>query len=128
MMGACAARVLQEEMGLINGRQRDGLLLGQKFVSYFQIEAALLDYPGVIEAGAIADCENGQDPIVVLKIFLALDESAKADVNYPLLNQSVVDFIRQSFAVMGPIVVQVRDKLPMTRSGKILRNVLKEWS
>lgn len=125
-MGACSARVFQEEMGLIDGRQRDGVVLGQRFVSYFELESALLDYDGVAEAGVIADCVNAQDPFEgqTIKVFLALDEHAKAGFT----PEGVIEFIRHRFAILAPITVRIREKLPMTRSGKILRTVLREWS
>lgn len=126
-MGVCSIRVLQEEMGLIDGRQRDGLLLGQKFISYFQIESALLEYPGVAEAGVIADCVNEHDPGSgqILKVFLALDSNESVE---SLLPERVIEFIRQRFAIMGPVRITLKDKLPMTRSGKILRSILNEWN
>lgn len=129
-MGVCSLRVLQEEMGLIDGRQRDGISLGHQYISYFQIESALLEYPGVVEAGAVADCVDQKDPAAgqFLKIFLALDENGQENSDYLALSERVTEYLRQKFAFMGPILVRVRDKLPMTRSGKISRSVLKEWN
>lgn len=124
-MGACLARVFQEEMGIVDGRQRDGLVLGQRFISYFQVESALLDYPGVAEAGVVSECVNFHDPSggQRIKVFLALEDQAKSDFSL----DGVVEFMQQRFAILAPIVVGIRDKLPMTRSGKILRTVLQEW-
>ncbi len=125
-MGACSARVFQEEMGLINGRQRDGIVLGQRFISYFLVESALLEYPGVAEAGVTAECLTAQDPSAGqrIKVFLALEESAKPGFALEV----VIEYIRQRFAILTPITIGIRDKLPMTRSGKIMRTVLREWT
>ncbi|CAA7600289.1 AMP-binding enzyme C-terminal domain protein [Acididesulfobacillus acetoxydans] len=127
-MGVCSLRAVQEEMGLIDGRQRDGIVVDRQFVSYFLIESALLEYPGVVEAGAVSDCVDRQDPAAsqVLRIFLSLDDSVKVD--FETLQEGVKEYIRRKFDFKGPIVVREREKLPMTRSGKIMRTILKEWS
>lgn len=124
-MGTCYASVHNDEMGIFDGRQRDGIEINQKFISYFHIESALLDYPGVIEAGVVAACtENRQH---ILKVYLALEEPLASKEDIVVLCEKIQDFLCRHFNLDIPIVVQVHEKLPMTRSGKILRNVLREW-
>lgn len=129
-MGVCSLRTLQEDIGIIDGRQRDGLSLENRYIGYFQIESALSEFPGVVEAGVVADCIDQQNPSLgqLLKVFLSLDESAREGYDNVVLHEDVSEYIRQKFGFTGPISVQVQAKLPMTRSGKIMRSVLREWS
>ncbi|WP_206812410.1 AMP-binding enzyme [Paradesulfitobacterium ferrireducens] len=132
-MGTCMGAVLQDEMGQLDGRQRDGIMLEQ-YISYARIESALLEFPGVLEAGVISECRYRQQPL--LKVFLALDEDEVKLIRSRLDESRLSDFVREvqeylreqfNFGIALKIKVSVRDKLPMTRSGKILRNVLSEW-
>ncbi|MDA8229659.1 MAG: hypothetical protein M0T74_18560 [Desulfitobacterium hafniense] len=108
----------------LSGSQRDGFVSNDNFISYFQVEYALLEYPQVVEAGVIAVGENNQQS---LKVYIALDGKLEDEecVNYC---QEVKNYIRSRFRIGLPVKVQIREKLPMTRSGKILRTVLLEWN
>ena len=139
-MGTCVSAVLQDEMGVYDGHQRDGIML-DRFISYSRIESALLEYPSVLEAGVAAECRYRQQPL--LKVFLALEPDAGevggnsnldegtnfAGFNLTEFSRGVQDYLRQKFnlGLALAINVGIREKLPMTRSGKILRNVLSEW-
>lgn len=139
-MGTCVSAVLQDEMGVYDGHQRDGIML-DRFISYSRIESALLEYPSVLEAGVVAECRYRQQPL--LKVFLALEaDVVAAGVSSDLVeginfsefklaefSRGVQDYLRQKFnlGLALAINVGIREKLPMTRSGKILRNVLSEW-
>lgn len=123
-MGVSFASVLQDEMGLTDGSKRDGLMLGNGFVSYFQIEAALLEDPRILEAGVVS---VGAPKDQYMKIYVAIDMGlAKETVHF--LCREIQNFVLERFAVNIPVLVELRDKLPMTRSGKILRSVLHEWN
>lgn len=125
-MTTCVGAVLQDEMGQYDGRQRDGIML-DRFISYARIESALLEYPGVLEAGVVSECRYRQQPL--LKVFLALEGDVVVTGESSEFIRGVQDYLRQKFnlGLALAIKVSVRDKLPMTRSGKILRNVLSEW-
>lgn len=114
-----------QQMGMLDGSQREGFLIGQTFISYFQVESMLLEYPMVLEAGVIALSDLHQKQI--LHIFLALEENGMNEQERYDFCSQVTDFIRSQLALGCPLQIQIREKLPMTRSGKILRTVLKDW-
>ncbi len=120
-MRSCFSTSRQEEMGFLDGRLRDGIMLDRQFISYFHLESALLEYSGVKEAGVIALC-NPQDTI--LKVYLALDEPFVTEDETTFYCEKVYEFLRQRFNLTLPMVISVKDKLPMTRSGKISRSLL----
>ena len=123
-MGTCLATL--QQMGVLEGSRNDGFLVGDKFISYFQVESALLEYPKVTEAGVIALCEHPRQE--TLKVYLALEAGFNTAKELQDFCTGVADFLREHFSLKIPIHVQLRDKLPMTRSGKILRSVLLEWN
>jgi acyl-coenzyme A synthetase/AMP-(fatty) acid ligase len=121
-MGSYAAL---REMGAIEGREREGIVVNNRVISYFQLESVLHSYPKVLEAGVIVQCQNGENEI--LKVYLALEESFSDDTEREKYCQEVERFIRQKFSIGMQINVLIRNKLPMTRSGKILRSVLYDF-
>ena len=123
-MGSCSALSRQEEMGFLDGRLRDGIMLDRQFISYFHLESALLEYPGIKEAGVIALCAHAQD--TVLKVYLALDEPFDTEAATTSYCGEVHEFLSQRFNLTLPIVISIKEKLPMTRSGKIFRTLLLE--
>jgi acyl-coenzyme A synthetase/AMP-(fatty) acid ligase len=123
-MGICFASL--QQMGMWDGSKREGFLTGQNFISYFQVESVLLEYPKVLEAGVIAQCDSTQG--LNLRVYLALEEEFKSEEKLQQFSNEIIDFVRQHFSLICPIHVKVKDKLPMTRSGKILRTVLQEWN
>ncbi|AFV02851.1 MULTISPECIES: acyl-CoA synthetase [unclassified Dehalobacter] len=110
---------------ILNGRELDGLIVNDKFVSYYQVESALYNYPKVFEAGVIVNSQDGES--VILKVYLALEDSFSAKEEREQYCLKVEQYIRNSFSFKMPIRVLIREKLPMTRSGKILRSVLRDY-
>lgn len=123
-MGNCFASL--QQMGMWDGSQREGFVIGKSFISYFQVESVLLEYPRVLEAGVIAECDSSQSQ--TLRVYLALEDDVASEEELQRFNDKVADFVRQQFSLICPISVKVKEKLPMTRSGKILRTVLQEWN
>lgn len=123
-MGSCLAKARQEEMGILDGRLHDGIMLDHQFISYFRLESSLLEYPKVKEAGVIALCTDSQE--TVLKIYLSLDEPTMTEDGTRSYCLKVREFLQQRFNLTLPIIISFIDKLPMTRSGKISRTLLQE--
>jgi len=123
-MGSCLAIARQEEMGILDGRLRDGIMLDRQFISYFHLESSLLEYSKVKEAGVIALCTDSQE--TVMKVYLSLDEPFMTEDETRFYGVKVREFLHQRFNLTLPIVISVKDKLPMTRSGKISRTLLRD--
>lgn len=108
-----------------SGRDDDVINTGGHLVGPFEIESALLEHEAVAESAAIGK----PDPMnmEVVKAFVALRPGyAKSDD----LELEIMNFIRKKLSPLAmPQEIEFVDKLPKTRSGKIMRRLLKakEW-
>ena len=103
------------------GRADDVINTAGHLVGPFEVESALIEHPAVAEAGVIGK----PDPVAfeVVKAFVALHEG-----NEPTdqLRNEIMGFVRQKLAAaVAPREIQFVDSLPKTRSGKIMRRLLK---
>lgn len=104
---------------------RDGMVVNDRFISYFQVESVLYNYSKILEAGVIVkDHHTGHEELMV---YLALEESFASIEERERYCAMVEDYIRRKFSVQIPINIQIKDKLPMTKSGKLLRTVLHSY-
>ncbi|NMA70037.1 MAG: acetyl-CoA synthetase [Desulfitobacterium sp.] len=114
---------LAHERDMWDGILPDGFTSGQNPISYYQLESVLLEYPQILEAGVVArHDENYQCQI--LSVYLALQEQPTNEEAHQRFVEEVIDYVQSHFELRCPIDVKIKDKLPMTRSGKILRTVL----
>jgi acetyl-CoA synthetase len=107
------------------GRDDDVINTGGHLVGPFEIESALLEHPAVAESAAVAK----PDPVnmEVVKAFVVL--KAGHDVNDDL-ELEIMNFIRRRLSPLAmPQEIEFVPSLPKTRSGKIVRRVLRaqEW-
>ncbi len=107
------------------GRDDDVINTGGHLVSPFEVESALLEYPAVAESAVVAkpDAVNME----VVKAFVTLKPGYEASDELEL---DMMNFIRKKLSSLAmPQEIEYMDKLPKTRSGKIMRRVLhaKEW-
>ncbi|MBS4208709.1 acetate--CoA ligase [Bacillus sp. FJAT-50079] len=105
------------------GRVDDVIMTSGERVGPFEVESKLLEHPAVAEAGVIGK----PDPVrgEIIKAFIAL-----LDGNEPTeeLKEDIRIFVKKGLAAhAAPREIEFRDKLPKTRSGKIMRRVLKAW-
>ncbi|KUO61307.1 MAG: hypothetical protein APF84_11785 [Gracilibacter sp. BRH_c7a] len=115
-----------QKMDNLKGKEREsGIFVNDRFISYFQVESVLYSFSKVLEAGVIV--QSHKEDNEKLKIYLALEESFNSDEERESYCQEVEEFVGRKFSLKMPINVLVRDKLPMTRSGKILRSVLIDY-
>lgn len=105
------------------GRVDDVIMTAGERVGPFEVESKLLEHPDVVEAGVIGK----PDPIrgEIIKAFIALREGVEASDE---LAESIRNFVKTGLAAhSAPREIEFKDKLPKTRSGKIMRRVLKAW-
>jgi acetyl-CoA synthetase len=103
------------------GRDDDVINTGGHLVGPFEIESALLEHPAVAESAAVAT----PDPtnMEVVKAFVTL--KAGHDVNEDL-ELEIMNFIRKRLSPLAmPQQIEFVASLPKTRSGKIMRRVLR---
>jgi acetyl-CoA synthetase len=107
------------------GRDDDVINTAGHLVGPFEIESALLEHPAVAESAAVGK----PDPInmEVVKAFIALKPGfAKSED----LSMEIMNYIRKRLSPLAmPQEIEFVDSLPKTRSGKIMRRLLraKEW-
>ena len=103
------------------GRADDVIKTSGERVGPFEVESALMEYPGVIEAGVIGkpDPLRGQ----IIKAFVKLAPGKKGNET---LKTNLQKFIKKHLAGHAyPREIEFVDTLPKTRSGKIMRRLLK---
>jgi acetyl-CoA synthetase len=105
------------------GRVDDVINTSGERVGPFEVESKLVEHPAVAEAGVIGK----PDPLrgEIIKAFISLragyepSEELKADI---------AKFVKEGLSAhAAPREIEFKDKLPKTRSGKIMRRVLKAW-
>jgi acetyl-CoA synthetase len=105
------------------GRVDDVIMTSGERVGPFEVESKLLEHPAVAEAGVIGK----PDPVrgEIIKAFIALNEGQEPSEE---LKQDIQQFVKKGLAAhAAPREIEFKDKLPKTRSGKIMRRVLKAW-
>jgi acetyl-CoA synthetase len=103
------------------GRADDIINTSGHRVGPFEIESVLLEHPAVAEAGVIGK----PDPMIgeVIKAFVSLKPGTTADEQ---LRREILGFGRLKLgAALAPREIEFRGDLPKTKSGKILRRLLK---
>lgn len=105
------------------GRIDDVINTSGERVGPFEVESKLVEHPAVAEAGVIGK----PDPVrgEVIKAFISLREGYIASDE---LKQDIARFVKEGLSAhAAPREIEFKDKLPKTRSGKIMRRVLKAW-
>jgi acetyl-CoA synthetase len=107
------------------GRDDDIINTGGHLVSPFEVESALLEHPAVGESAVVAKPDEVNMEVVKALISLKPGFTPSQDLELEIMN-----FIRKKLSpVAMPQEIEFIDKLPKTRSGKIMRRLLhaKEW-
>jgi len=105
------------------GRVDDVIMTAGERVGPFEVESRLVEHPAVAEAGVIGK----PDPIrgEIIKAFIALRKGYEPSDE---LKQEIQQFVKEGLAAhAAPREIEFKEKLPKTRSGKIMRRVLKAW-
>ncbi|WP_368503536.1 acetate--CoA ligase [Alkalihalophilus sp. As8PL] len=105
------------------GRIDDVIMTSGERVGPFEVESKLVEHPAVAEAGVIGK----PDPVrgEIIKAFVALREGYEVTDE---LQEEIRNFVKKGLAAhAAPREIEFRSSLPKTRSGKIMRRVLKAW-
>lgn len=105
------------------GRIDDVINSSGERIGPFEVESKLVEHPAVAEAGVIGkpDAMRGE----IIKAFISLREGYTAT---PELKEEIYKFVKEGLSAhAAPREIEFKDKLPKTRSGKIMRRVLKAW-
>lgn len=105
------------------GRIDDVINTAGERVGPFEVESKLVEHPAVAEAGVIGKPDPMRGEII--KAFIALREGYTASDE---LKAEIAQFVKIGLSAhAAPREIEFKDKLPKTRSGKIMRRVLKAW-
>ena len=107
------------------GRDDDVINTGGHLVGPFEIESALVEHEAIAEAAAIGKPDEVN--MEVVKAFVTLNPGYEPSGDLEL---DIMNFIRKRLSPLAmPQEIEYMEKLPKTRSGKILRRYLKalEW-
>jgi acetyl-CoA synthetase len=107
------------------GRDDDVINTGGHLVGPFEIESALVEHEAIAEAAAIGKPDEVN--MEVVKAFVTLNPGYEPSGDLEL---DIMNFIRKKLSPLAmPQEIEYMEKLPKTRSGKILRRYLKalEW-
>jgi acetyl-CoA synthetase len=103
------------------GRADDVIKSSGHLIGPFEVESVLMEHPAVIEAAVIGK----PDPVAgeIVKAFVVLRTGHSAS---PALTREILGFARTRLgAAVAPKELEVREGVPKTRSGKILRRLLR---
>lgn len=105
------------------GRLDDVINTSGERVGPFEVESKLIEHPAVAEAGVIGkpDPERGE----IIKAFIMLNEGYEESDE---LLEEIRKFVKTGLSAhAAPRELEVKDSIPKTRSGKIMRRLLKSW-
>ncbi|MEK9207279.1 MAG: acetate--CoA ligase [Patescibacteria group bacterium] len=103
------------------GRSDDVIKTSGERVGPFEVESALVEYPEVVEAGVIGKPDKVRGEII--KAFVVLKPGVEGSDE---LKEKISKFVKENLAGhAAPKEIEFVDKLPKTRSGKIMRRLLK---
>jgi len=103
------------------GRADDVIKSAGHLIGPFEVESALMEHPAVAEAGVI----GVPDPMVgeMVKAFVSLKEGFSPSEG---LEMELLAHARKRLgAAVAPKQIEIKPSLPKTRSGKIMRRLLK---
>jgi acetyl-CoA synthetase len=103
------------------GRADDVIKTAGERVGPFEVESALIEHPAVAEAGVIGKPDQLRGNII--KAFIVLTPGYK---DSPQLREDIQKFVKTKLAGHAyPREIEIMEKLPKTRSGKIVRRLLR---
>ncbi|KAK8061035.1 2-succinylbenzoate-CoA ligase [Apiospora hydei] len=122
--GGCTRATSRSGIRMGARRSRIGLRISSSAnISSVALESMLVQHPDVLEAGVVAvpDSHWGERP----KAYITVKENRQIE------GQDLIDWAKSQSAIskfMVPREVEVVRELPKTSTGKIQKNVLREWS
>ncbi len=105
------------------GRADDVINTAGHRVGPFEVESALVEHPAVAEAGVIGKPDKERGEIIKAFVVLANGFSESEELIVQIKEHTKKNLAAHAY----PREIEIRDTLPKTRSGKIMRRLLKAW-
>jgi acetyl-CoA synthetase len=115
--------VIKDEDGYYyhQGRNDDLIKTGQEFIGPYEIEQVICQHPAVAEAAVISRPSSAAKPTI--KAFVMVAKGITPSLR---LNHEIKAFVKTNLHSEVPLTeIAFLDELPKTRSGKLLRRVLR---
>lgn len=108
-------------------RAKDIIISGGENISSVALESMLATHPAILEAGvvAVADSHWGERP----KAFVTVKQNRQGESE--VSGEQIIEWAKHHSKIsrfMVPREVEIIDELPKTSTGKIKKNVLREWA
>jgi acetyl-CoA synthetase len=116
------ARYDEEGYFWIAGRSDDVLKVSGHRIGTQEVESALILHPAVSEAAVV----GVEDEIKGHRIYAFVTLKADAQASDKLKNELIQTVRKNIGAIAAPAAIQWADNLPKTRSGKIMRRILRK--
>jgi acetyl-CoA synthetase len=115
------ARVDEDGYFWFQGREDDVINTAGHLVGPFEVESVLIEHPAVAEAGVIG--KPDEIAMEIVKAFVSLKDGFEPSEQ---LRREIMGFARKRMsASIAPREIEFVSSLPKTRSGKIMRRLLK---
>lgn len=106
-------------------RAKDIIISGGENISSLALESLLVTHPDILEAACVAipDEQWGERP----KAFITVKSGKEGQ----LTGEEVIDWAKNRSGIsrfMVPREVEVLDELPKTSTGKLRKNILRDWA
>ena len=106
-------------------RGKDVIISGGENISSLAVEAVLVTHPDVLEAAIVAvrDEQWGERPLA----YVTVKQARRGDAT----GESILGWAKAHKGISGfmvPREVEVVEELPKTSTGKVRKNVLREWA
>jgi acetyl-CoA synthetase len=105
----------------IQGRSDDTLKVAGKRVGPAEVESAAVAHPAVVEAAAVGIPDEVKGETIALFCVLRRGEADEPDLRAAI----AAEVVRELGKALKPSVVEVIPALPKTRSGKVMRRVVR---
>ena len=103
------------------GRNNDVIKSAGHLIGPFEVESALTEHPAVVEAAVIGKPDPTVGAIVKAFVVLTADRLPSAELERELIGHAR----RKLGSAVAPREIEIVDDVPHTRSGKIMRRLLK---
>lgn len=106
-------------------RAKDIIISGGENISSVALESMLVTHPDVLEAACVAvqDKQWGERP----KAFLTVKDGKKGTIS----GDDIIQWAKNQSSIsrfMVPKEIEIIDELPKTSTGKVRKNVLRDWA
>jgi acetyl-CoA synthetase len=103
------------------GRADEVIKIAAHRLGTIEVESAFLTHPSVAECGVVGRPDEARGEVITAFVLLKHGQSASAD-----LRKALIDTVRRELGAVAVIgEINFVGMLPKTRSGKIMRRVLK---